>query len=592
MTIPYIAPVDEMLFTMESIACWRDGVNVPADLAEADIRAILQEAGKLVAERIAPLNRAGDLSPPILRDGKVTMPAGWKAGFHEWASAGWHAVSLPAEYGGAGIPAIIGTASMEMLTSACMALGTLPVLNQGAVEALSVHASPALKSLYLPRLVTGEWAATMDLTEPQAGSDLSTLRTTAMPSPDGTYRIAGRKIYITFGEHDLTDNIVHLVLARLPDAPPGSRGISLFLVPKRIPGPDGRPGSLNDITCVGMEHKLGIRASPTCTMALGERGGATGWLVGEPHQGLRCLFTMMNRTRLATGVQGVAIAERALQQALAYARERRQGRLPSGNEVVPIIEHPDVARNLMLMSAMTAATRALAYRAAAEIHRAAHGQDDATRVHAQRHADLLTPLVKAYATDSGVAVASLGIQIHGGAGYVEDTGAAQHWRDARIAPIYEGTNGIQSIDLVMRKIVRDEGAGVRALLAEMRRTGAALKAMVKQPFADMGRQLADAVTSAQHATDWLLAPGREADDRLAVATPYAELLATAFAGALLSKGALAAAGDGGESARNRRRILLAEFYLQTILPHVGALSQNVMSGGRAVREMHALWARG
>lgn len=588
---PYGAPVEDMLFCMEHVANWRTGVHVPAELQADDLRTLLLQAGRLVSERVAPLNAGGDRAPPALHNGEVRMPDAWKAAFREWAAAGWLGLPLPVSHGGAGMPAILGAATMEMLSSACMSFSTLSVLNQGAVEALAAHASDALKSHYLPRLISGEWTASMALTEPHAGSDLGALRTTATPAPDGTYRIRGRKVYITFGEHDMSGNICHLVLARMPGAPPGSRGISLLLAPKWLPD-----GTRNDITCIGIEHKLGLRASPTCAMVFGEGDGATGWLVGEPHQGLRCMFTMMNRARLATGIQGVAIGERALQQAIAYARERRQGRLPGAYKSTPIIAHPDVARNLLLMSALTAASRALAYRAAAEIHRAAQGCDEAMRARAQGQADMLTPLVKAFATDNGVTVASLGIQIHGGAGYIEDTGAAQHWRDARIAPIFEGTNGIQAIDLVTRKMQRDEGTVVRELLAEAAATGAQLTLTGGSQLAHAARQLAAAVTSAQLATDWILASARDSDHRLAVATPYAELLATTLAGALLGKGALAAVAGSGQGAEvpvpNQRQIVVARFYLQSVLPHAGALAQSVMAGGADALHMRALWQNG
>lgn len=582
--IPYDAPLDDMLFCMEHVACWRAGIDVPADLAADDVRQLLAQAARLVRERVVPLNAAGDRVPPVLSDGDVKMPDDWKAAFREWAAAGWLGLPSPRAFGGAGMPAILGAASMEMLSSACMSFSTLSVLNQGAIEALAIHASDTLKSMVLPRLIAGEWTASMALTEPHAGSDLGALRTTATCAPDGSYRIRGRKVYITFGEHDISANICHLVLARLPDAPPGSRGISLFVAPKWLPS-----GERNDIVCVGIEHKLGLRASPTCAMVFGEAGGATGWLVGEPHRGLSCMFTMMNRARLATAVQGVAIAERARQQALAYARQRRQGRVPGADADAPIIAHADVARNLMLMSALTAASRALAYRAAAEIQRAAQGRDAAIRAGAQRCADLLTPLAKAYATDSGVAAASLGIQIHGGAGYIEDTGAAQHWRDARIAPIFEGTNGIQAIDLVTRKLLRDDGAGVRDLLAEISAVVAQLEASAQQPCRAMAQPLAEGVASARQATEWLLAAGRDTDARLAVATPYAELLATTFAGALLGRGALAAADGAVDAQTGQRQLQVAEFYTQAILPRAGALVREILSGGEAVLAMRALW---
>ena len=574
-----------MLFVLEHVARWRDGVEGLPD--EAETRTVLEEAGKVCAEVVAPVNRAGDVTPAAFCDGAVTMPPGWKEAFSTWAGAGWNGISSPAAHGGAGMPAVLGAITMEMFTSGCMALGTLPVLNQGAVEALAAHASPELQARYLPKLISGEWGATMDLTEPQAGSDLSGMKTAAVPAADGTYRIRGRKIYITYGEHDLTPNIVHLVLARLPDAPAGTRGISLFIVPKFIPEADGTPGVRNDMVCLGIEKKLGIRSSPTCTMAYGEKDGAIGWLVGEPHQGLRCMFTMMNRARMSIGIQGVAIGERAFQQALAYAKERRQGRRSPDGDPVAIIEHPDVVRNLMMMASLVAASRALAYRAGAEIHRAAHATDPAVRTRAQAQADLLTPVVKAYATDAGVTVGSIGIQIHGGAGFVEETGAAQHWRDARIAPIYEGTNGIQAIDLVTRKVMRDGGAALGELIDEVRSVATGFDISTDEAMRRAGAALRVACDSADAATAWMLDTERTADARLAVATPYAEMVAIVLAASLLCRGAVAAGGlPNGEGHR-----LVARFYVEAILPHVHALSREVIGGGGAVSEAGKWLAR-
>jgi butyryl-CoA dehydrogenase len=446
----YRAPVSDIAFTMRHVAgldrAIADGVY--GDLSADLVGTILEEAGRFANDVIAPLNREGDRHGATLKDGVVTSAPGWKEAYRAWTEAGWNALPGPADYGGQGLPTLLNSACVEMWNSASMAFGIGPVLTAGAIEALAAHASEDLKARYLEKLVSGEWTATMNLTEPQAGSDLAALRSRAEPAGNGAYRITGQKIFITYGEHDLTDNIIHLVLARLPDAPQGTRGISLFLVPKVLPD-----GARNDVRCHSLEHKLGIHASPTCTMIFGDEGGALGWLVGEENRGLACMFTMMNNARLAVGLQGVAIAERAYQQALGYAGERRQGRAIGAAEgMSAILQHPDVQRNLLTMKALTAASRAICYMTAEAIDRAHLEPDAAGRKKAHERASLLTPVAKAFSTDVGMEVASLGVQVHGGMGFIEETGAAQHYRDARIAPIYEGTNGIQAIDLVTRKL--------------------------------------------------------------------------------------------------------------------------------------------
>jgi alkylation response protein AidB-like acyl-CoA dehydrogenase len=563
----YRAPVDDILFNISAVAPGPHSPEIPAETRE-EWRAILDQAAVLVEETIAPLNRAGDLSGSAFENGVVRTPAGWREAYTTWAEAGWNGVSLPVSHGGAGLPIVIGTATMELLTSACMALSTLPVLTQCAVPTLEAHADPAIAELYLPKLISGAWTATMNLTEPQAGSDLNLLKSRAEPAGDGTYRLFGQKTFITFGEHDLTENIIHLVLARLPGAPPGTRGISLFVAPKFLVHSDGRLGSRNDLRCAGIEHKLGIKASPTCTMIFGDDGGAVGWLVGEPHRGLHCMFTMMNRARLATGLQGVAIAERAYQQALAYAQERRQGRAAGYAGPAPIIAHPDVRRMIGRMKALTAAGRALAYFTASAIDDAHQAADDAVRRRGEVYAGLLTPAFKGFSTENGVEVASLGIQVHGGMGYIEETGAAQHWRDARIPPIYEGTNGIQAIDLVTRKVAPDGGAGMQALIAECR----AMLAPVASLPSDVRLALAPAADLASAclndlaaATEWLIAGERNPDERLYAATPYLRLTAIALCASLLIKGAVAAVrienADGAAAASAWPRIGLATLFV-------------------------------
>ncbi|MFL5162353.1 MAG: acyl-CoA dehydrogenase, partial [Microvirga sp.] len=558
----YRAPVSDIVFTMRHVAgldrAMADGVygDLSADLSQT----ILEEAGRFANDVIAPLNREGDKHGATIKDGVVTTAPGWKQAYKAWTGAGWNALPGPLDYGGQGLPTLLNSACVEMWNSASMAFGIGPILTMGAIEALIAHASDDLKSLYLEKLVSGEWTATMNLTEPQAGSDLAAIRSRAEPSGDGTYRITGQKIFITYGEHDLTDNIVHLVLARLPDAPAGTRGISLFLVPKFL-----SDGTRNDVRCHSIEHKLGIHASPTCTMIFGDNGGAIGWLVGEENRGLACMFTMMNNARLAVGLQGVAIAERAYQQALAYANERRQGRAFGAAEgMSPIAVHPDVQRNLLTMKALTAAARAICYMTAEAIDRAHLEEDPARRKKANERASLLTPVAKAFSTDIGVEVASLGVQVHGGMGFIEETGAAQHFRDARIAPIYEGTNGIQAIDLVVRKLPLSGGETVRAQIASMRATVARLLKESTPAFGATAPRLRDAIESLDRATGFLLqavssnAQGEaladldeatrflqalladgKADAAMAGATPYLRLISLAAGGAYLAQGGLA-----------------------------------------------------
>src|SRR5215204_1336992 len=440
------APVADITFALKHAAGFADALSEPlyGDLTEDVADAVLAEAGRFASEVLAPLNTVGDRVGATFKDGAVTTPPGWKEAYRAWAEAGWNGLAAPAQWGGQELPHALNAACIEMWNSAAMAFGIGPVLTMGAVDALAAHGTDVLKRDYLHKLVSGEWTGTMQLTEPQAGSDVGALRTRAERAPDGSYRITGQKIFITYGEHDLTDNIIHFVLARLPDAPPGTRGISLFLVPKFLLNADGSPGARNDVRAHSIEHKLGIHASPTCTMVFGDQGGATGFLIGEENRGLACMFTMMNNARLAVGLQGVAIAERATQAALAYARERKQSSHA-------IIDYPDVKRMLLTMRAQTRAARAICYATAVAIDRAHRLQgEDAKAAH--ERASLLTPVAKAFSTDIGVEVASLGVQVHGGMGYVEETGAAQHLRDARIAAIYEGTNGIQALDLVMRKV--------------------------------------------------------------------------------------------------------------------------------------------
>ncbi|MEM8663640.1 MAG: acyl-CoA dehydrogenase [Pseudomonadota bacterium] len=571
----YRAPTEEMAFTLEHVAglAQARGDAGAAELAAEDVEAILTEAGRYAEEVLAPLNRGGDTDGAALKDGKVTVPAGWKEAYDGWVEGGWATLTGAEAYGGQGLPMALQVATTDIWNQANPAFAINPVLTICAIEAIEAHGSDTLKARYLPHLISGRWTWTMNLTEPHAGSDLAELRTRAEPQADGTYRLFGQKIYITYGEHDLTENIIHMVLARLPDAPAGTKGISLFLVPKILVNEDGSLGEPNDLVCGGVEHKLGLHGSPTCTMIYGAGGdGAVGTLVGEPNRGLYAMFTMMNNARVQVGMQGAAVAERAFQQAAEYAAERRQGRVPGVDGMVPINAHPDVKRMLLAMETLTKAARAICYSCAVAIDR---GRDDPFW---QKRADLLTPLAKAFATDAGVEVASMGIQVHGGMGYVEETGAAQHYRDARIFPIYEGTNGIQAIDLVRRKIGMDEGAVLSDYLAELRAISDSARGANAVDLAIVARRLDVAIDAVEEAAGALRdALGAGAADRaLAGATPFLRALATTAGGAYLAKAATV------ESDGAPRRAALARFFAQTNLIEVPPLCETATDGAASV----------
>ncbi|MGB5948904.1 MAG: acyl-CoA dehydrogenase [Parvibaculum sp.] len=573
----YRAPVRDMAFVLQEVA-GLGGLSAGGGFAELTpdlVDAVLEEGAKLAGEVLAPLNQSADREGARLEADGVRTPKGFAEAYRRWVDGGWGALAAAPEYGGQGLPLALATAMQEMWNAANMSFGLCPILSQGAIEALTAHGTEEQKRLYLARLVSGEWTGTMNLTEPQAGSDLNALKAKAVPQGDGTYRITGTKIFITYGDHDMADNIVHLVLARLPDAPAGTRGISLFLVPKFLVNPDGSLGARNDVKCVGLEEKLGIHGSPTCVMSYGDEGGAIGTLIGEENRGLACMFTMMNNARLLVGTQGVAIAERAYQHALAYANERRQGRpagsdLPPG-EMAPIVAHPDVRRMLLTMKSLTEAARAICYANAVAIDSAHHGADEAAREAGRARADLLTPIAKSFSTDIGVEVASIGVQIHGGMGFIEETGAAQYYRDARILPIYEGTNGIQAIDLVTRKLPLGNGAVVRAFIDEMRETVARTQRSNRDDLAAIGSALDKGLDALDEATAWMLARLKSSsDDCLAGAAPYLRLFGTVAGGHFLALGALAAAASDGDGFM-QARLATAGFYAAQQLPLAAGL---------------------
>jgi alkylation response protein AidB-like acyl-CoA dehydrogenase len=584
----YVPPLRDIRFVLEQLADL-DGLSKLEPYAHADpetVLGVIEESGRFMAEVIAPLNPVGDAAGNALDgDGNVTTPPGFKEAYRQYVEAGWGAVPFPDEFGGGGFPWLVAVVMQEMMASASMAFSLCPLLTQGAIDMLAQHGSPAQQATYLEKMVTGEWAGTMNLTEPQAGSDLGAVRARAVPADDGTWRISGQKTFITFGEHDLSGNIIHLVLARVPDAPPGTRGISCFIVPKYLVNDDGSLGARNDLRCVSIEHKLGIHASPTCVMSYGDARGAVGYLIGEANQGMRYMFTMMNTARLSVGVQGLSIAERAYQDALRYAQERRQGRAigaPAG-ESSPIVQHPDVRRMLLTMKACLEAMRALLYTNAVSIDLARHHHDRAEREARRELVELLTPISKAWCTDLGVELASIGLQVHGGMGYVEETGVAQYLRDSRISPIYEGTNGIQAIDLVLRKVPMRSGAVVADLLAQMEALGPDLDAAGPE-LAGLGPALADGVSVLREATSWILARGPvEPADALAGATPYLRLAGLVIGGWLMARSALAAfqllrTADGADAAFLQDKIGTARFYAGQLLPQAAGLLPAVTAG--------------
>jgi acyl-CoA dehydrogenase len=580
----YRAPLRDIEFLHRRVLDLAGICELPGfEHVESDlVSGILEEAARFMEEVVAPTNQVGDTVGAVRNDdGSVTLPAEIRDAYAKYVAAGWNAIKGSAEFGGHQFPSLVGIATQEMMTTANMALSLNPMLTASTILALEQHGSDQQKAEYLEKLISGEWTGTMVLTEPNAGSDVGALTTRAEPGVDENWLLTGTKIFVSWGEHDVAENIIHLVLARTPDAPPGTRGISLFLVPKFLLDAEGNPGVRNDVTCVSLEHKIGIHSSPTCVMAFGEKEGAVGYLVGAEHQGMRAMFTMMNDARLKVGLEGLAVSERAYQHAVAFASERTQGAAPGAapGTASPIIEHPDVRRMLLTMKANTEAMRALMYDTAASLDIARNHPDPDVAAAAEGRASLLTPIAKAWGSDLGVEVTSLAIQVLGGMGYIEESGAGQLWRDSRIAPIYEGTNGIQAIDLVMRKLPMDDGAVAGAFLADVE---AVAKELSAQPLtAALGETLHAAHTELAATTSWLAAR-TDATDRLAGATPYLRMLGVVAGGYYLGRCALAAIAAGVDERFHHDKVETARFYIAQIVPTAAGLRAAVEAGGPAL----------
>jgi alkylation response protein AidB-like acyl-CoA dehydrogenase len=592
----YIAPLQDMQFVLRELAGLDRVAQLPGceEATEDVVEAILDEAAKFANGVLSPLNVVGDRAGAQWHDRAVVMPPGFREAYAQFVANGWNGLGCNPEHGGQGLPKVVSAAVQEMWKSANMAFSLCSMLTQGAIEALELCGSAEQKAKYLPNMIAGTWTGTMNITEPQAGSDLAAIRSRAEPHVDGSYRVFGQKIFITYGEHDLAENIIHLVLARLPDAPAGVKGISLFVVPKFLVNDDGTPGERNDAWCVSIEHKLGIHASPTAVMSFGDHGGATGYLVGRANEGLKYMFIMMNAARYAVGLEGLAVSERAYQQALAYAKDRVQGRAIEGSDAaVPIIRHPDIRRMLMLMKSRIEAMRALAYVVAAAHDAALKHPDAAERQTSQAFVDLMIPVVKGWLTESGIEIASLGIQVHGGMGYIEETGAAQHLRDARITAIYEGTTAIQANDLLGRKIVRDGGAALKWVCAQMRQTLAQLEQQLGAVFAAIRESFGRGVAALEEAAAFVV--GHAAQDIRSVAVgavPFLNLMGIVSGGWMMARAALAAQekimcggiqthGAGATAPFYSAKIATAHFYADHVLAAAPGLAYTVRHGGDA-----------
>ena len=586
----YRAPLKDMLFVMNELAGLEAVNALPGceDATPETVEAVLEENAKFCGEVVAPLNWIGDQQPSFWREGTVTTTPGFKEAFKAFGDAGWQGVQHPADFGGQGLPKLVATPCIEMLNSANLSFALCPLLTDGAIEALMIAGSATQKQTFLPNLVSGKWTGTMNLTEPQAGSDLAMVRTRAVPQDDGTYRIFGTKIYITYGEHDMAANIVHLVLARTPDAPEGVKGISLFVVPKFLVNADCTLGARNDVQCVSIEHKLGIKASPTAVLQFGDAGGAQGTMIGEENRGLEYMFVMMNAARFAVGLQGVGVAERAYQKAVGYAKDRVQSRDLAGSAgPVTIIHQPDVRRMLMSMRAQTEAARALAYVTAAAFDAAHHSTDENSRQINQRFFEFMVPIVKGWSTEMSIDVASTGVQIHGGMGFIEETGAAQYYRDARILTIYEGTTAIQANDLVGRKTVRDGGAVAGAIIAQVRVTEAALAGHASEHLAAIGVQLAAASTALEEVVVYV-AGNMKADIKgvFSGSVPYLKMAGIVLGGWQMARAALAAhlhlQAGSGDTDFYQAKIGTARFFADHFLSQAGGLRQAIVHGSAGV----------
>jgi alkylation response protein AidB-like acyl-CoA dehydrogenase len=590
----YVAPLKDMLFVMNELAGLSEVNALPAceDASPETVQAVLEESARFCSEVLAPLNFSGDKEPSGWRDGIVTTSKGFKEAFKAFGAAGWQGVQHPLEFGGQGLPKLVAAPCIEMLNSANLSFALCPLLTDGAIEALMTAGSEQQRQTYLANFISGKWTGTMNLTEPQAGSDLALVRTRAIPQGDGTYKLSGTKIFITYGEHDMAENIVHLVLARTPDAPQGVKGISLFIVPKFLVNADGSLGARNDVHCVSIEHKLGIKASPTAVLQFGDHGGALGTLVGEENRGLETMFIMMNAARFAVGLQGVALAERAYQKAVRYAKDRVQSRDLSGSDgPVTIIHQPDVRRMLMSMRAQTEAARALSYVTAAALDVARHHPDDAVGKTNRSFYEYMVPVVKGWCTEMAVNVASDGVQVHGGMGFIEETGAAQYYRDARILAIYEGTTAIQANDLVGRKTVRDGGAAAKDILAQVRDTERELAAQALSDFADdlaaIRNRLAAAAMALEEVIDYVLANmNSDIKGVFAGSVPYLKLAGIVMGGWQMARAALAAerklkAGEG-DAGFYQAKIATARFFADHFLSQANAYRTAIVDGSSGV----------
>jgi len=593
----YHAPLAEMKFVLNELAGLKQVGELPGfeEATPDTVGAILDEAAKFATNVLDPLNISGDREGSTLQpDGSVKTPTGFKDAYRQYIENGWNGLTKNPEFGGQGLPQVVATPVEEMWHSANMAFDLCPLLTQGAIEAVELCGTPEQKATYLPKMVDGTWTGTMNLTEPQAGSDLAAVRTRAAPQGDGSYKLFGQKIFITYGEHDFTENIVHLVLARTPDAPEGVKGISLFIVPKFLVNPDGSLGARNDVHCVSLEHKLGIHASPTAVLAYGDKGGAVGYLIGQENRGLEYMFIMMNLARFSVGVEGVGISERAYQRAVAFARERVQGKPPGMEKMAagPIIEHPDIRRMLMTMRALTESMRAVAYVTAAALDNAHRHPDAEMRKRHQAFVDLMIPIVKGWSTEAAQEVTYLGVQVHGGMGFIEETGAAQHYRDARIITIYEGTTGIQANDLIGRKTARDGGAVARQVAADIDKVAAHLAASTEAPLRAIGLRLAAATSSLQEAIEWVVKTyGTNVRAAHAAAVPYLKLWGLAAGGWQLGRAALLAQAkldvNAGDEEFLRAKIATARFYAECLLPQAEAFGQSITGGSSAALALAA-----